>query len=68
MDSTLYSYYQKCEKAAKTPQILTMADTLFHMAEKLGDSLLLKLPSNRNITIGYGNDMWKTISRDANSI
>ena len=37
MDSTLYSYYQKCEKAAKTPQILTMADTLFHMAEKLGD-------------------------------
>lgn len=37
MDSTLYSYYQKCEKAAKTPKILTMADTLFHMAEKLGD-------------------------------
>lgn len=37
MDSTLYSYYQKCEKAAKTSQILTMADTLFHMAEKLGD-------------------------------
>lgn len=37
MDSTLFSYYQKCEKAVKTPQILTMTDTLFRMAGKLGD-------------------------------
>ena len=37
MDSTLFSYYQKCEKAIKTPQILTMTDTLFRMAGKIGD-------------------------------
>lgn len=37
MDSTLFVYYQRCERISRTPGILQAADTLFRMAEKLGD-------------------------------
>lgn len=37
MDSTLFAYYQKCERKARFPVILSMGDTLFRMAERLGD-------------------------------
>lgn len=37
MDSTVFAYYQKCEKIVRTPQIFTAADTLFQMAGAVGD-------------------------------
>lgn len=37
MDSTLYVYYQKCEDLGRTSQVFSVADTLFRMAEKVGD-------------------------------
>lgn len=38
INDQLYSYYQKCSNAIRKPEVLLMADTLFHMAEKKGDS------------------------------
>lgn len=37
MDSTVFAYYQECEKIARTPRIFTAADTLFQMAGEVGD-------------------------------
>lgn len=37
INDQLYSYYQKCSNAIRKPEVLLMADTLFHMAEKKGD-------------------------------
>ena len=37
INDQLYSYYQKCNSAIRKPEVLLMADTLFHMAEKKGD-------------------------------
>ena len=37
MDSTLFVSHQRCERISRTPGILQAADTLFRMAEKLGD-------------------------------
>ncbi|WP_229031839.1 tetratricopeptide repeat protein [Phocaeicola massiliensis] len=37
INDQLYSYYQKCNSAIRKPEVLLMADTLFHMAKKKGD-------------------------------
>lgn len=34
INDQLYSYYQKCNSAIRKPEVLLMADTLFHMAKK----------------------------------
>ena len=35
INDQLYSYYQKCNSAIRKPEVLLMADTLFHMAKKI---------------------------------
>ena len=37
INDQLYSYYQKCNSAIRKPEVLLMADTLFHMAKNKGD-------------------------------
>ena len=34
VDSTLYSYYLRCKAEMRSPIVMQMADTLFHMADK----------------------------------
>jgi len=37
VDSTLYVYYQRCKVEIKSPAVMQMLDTLFHMAKDKGD-------------------------------
>lgn len=38
MDPEVYAYYKECEKYKRLPQVLTMSDTLYSMAEAKGDT------------------------------
>jgi len=37
IDPEVYAYYKQCDKNKNLPQVLTMADTLYRMAEEKGD-------------------------------
>lgn len=38
VDSTLYTYYERCKEELGSPLVLQMADTLYHMAEAKQDT------------------------------
>ncbi|MDR1004039.1 MAG: hypothetical protein LBL97_03410 [Prevotellaceae bacterium] len=38
VDSTLYAYYSRCKEHIASPTVITMLDTLFHMAADKGDA------------------------------
>ena len=37
VDSSLYAYYQRCQENLLEPVVLSMSDTLFHMAAEQND-------------------------------
>ncbi|ADV45044.1 ATP-binding protein [Bacteroides helcogenes] len=53
IDDSLYPYLVKCTKAVRSPQVLLMADTLFHMAECKGDQKAQCLALHQKVDYYY---------------
>ncbi|ERI84713.1 ATPase/histidine kinase/DNA gyrase B/HSP90 domain protein [Bacteroides pyogenes F0041] len=49
----LYAYYQHCQKHLMHPSVMNMADTLFHMAEKLHDKRMQAVALSTQLEYHY---------------
>lgn len=53
IDSTLYMYYQQCKMKIQSPVVLSMADTLFHMAQTKHDQRMQAVALSTKLDFYY---------------
>ena len=62
VDSTLYAYYQRCKNELQSPAVLSMADTLFRMAEEKHDQRMQAVALSTKVDYLFYNN------KDADSL